>query len=79
MTAHDVRELRVCLSGCNSIGDRRNMILIEGGHHHGACFIKNYGMKRFLQLPREQLDKLPLNDIGHEVMLALLGKPKGKK
>lgn len=72
---HAVRHLRVC-AGCSRLGDGRHMIRQGRGkgcrHFHGRCFIKSHGMTQFLQLPKEETDKLQLGDIGPEAMKAVL-------
>ena len=74
-TCHDVRHLRAC-RGCSGLGDKRSMIQIERGksarHYHGRCYIASHGMTLFLRLPKEETEKLTLNDIGSKAMKALL-------
>lgn len=79
MNCHDVRQLRVC-AGCAQLGDAREMIRQPRGkgcrHYHGRCFIGSHGMQQLLALPKEQTDKLTLNDIGVAAMRAVMAKGK---
>jgi hypothetical protein len=73
--AHDVRSLRPCLL-CDGLGHTHNMIESECDGElswmHGRCYIEANGLASFLLLPREQHDKLCMDDIGVEVMKKLL-------
>lgn len=74
-TAHDVRHLRVCL-WCGDLGDDRTMLHSSElyGDSHGRCWILKFGLNAFLDLPSSETDKITLEDIGKEAMMALLDR-----
>jgi hypothetical protein len=73
-TAHEVRHLVTCAyAKCRALGDKRNMIAVKNSHYHGRCYIRRFSYLAFLQLPRAELAKLTLGDVGVTVMRAIIG------
>lgn len=72
-TAHDVRHLDKC-DVCSDLGDVRRMILAR---YHGRCYIRRFGLDDFLELPKEETDKVSLGDIGLNAMKALIERSTG--
>lgn len=72
-TVKDVRTLREC-DLCTGLGHSNSMIVLDGTarYVHGRCFIASQGLDAFLALPREQIIKMRLDDIGSDAMKALL-------
>lgn len=73
LTAHDVRKLTVCFY-CGQLASKDNMVAHNSAHIHGSCFITVFGLQKFKKLPKEQTNKLTLDDIGPNVMRLLLNK-----
>jgi hypothetical protein len=79
MNAHDVRRLRLCTK-CGGLGYKRRMlelpapldVLREGQWWHGQCFIDAKGIDALLNMPRDQIGCLALDDIGVKAMTAVL-------
>jgi hypothetical protein len=71
MTAHDVRQMRLCPL-CRRLGLARDMILLDGAHLHGFCAARELAPEQLLQLPAEERAKLRISDVGAEVMRRLL-------
>jgi len=69
--AHDVRTLRVCGS-CGGLGNCDRMIEHGTEWLHGRCFVSRYGKAELCHLPKEQTDRMTLNDIGVAAMKYLL-------
>ena len=74
MRAHDVRHLRVC-PVCKEFGDRRAMVS-DTDFYHGACYVGMYPHVSELleRLPREDLMKFTISDLGWQRMRELLDK-----
>lgn len=66
----DVRSLRTC-GLCNGLGKAPSMINVDKGHVHGRCYLTVHGKESLLALPKEQLDRLTIGDIGWELMKEL--------
>lgn len=82
-TAHDVRKLRVC-SHCQSLGDSRYMVTVNGKLVHGFCALDLIGIKGLLSLPHREQDKLTIGEIGSRAMKRLVearvkSKTKGRR
>lgn len=75
MNAHDVRHLTIC-SRCQGLGDKREMLNIDGNLEHQECFVgrQKSKVKAILALPKCESDKLRLSVIGNRAMAALLGR-----
>lgn len=74
MTAHDVRHLRPC-AFCSDLGDRRRMVHATAKEYaHGKCLFSAGGIRRLLDLPQRERDKLTIADIGVNAMRDLIAK-----
>jgi hypothetical protein len=76
-TCHDIRKWRGCVL-CKKLGDKNQMLQSsKETFWHGRCFAKQFGTDRLLELPREQLEKLSLGDLGLRLMRAVVdGLPR---
>ena len=83
--AHDVRHLVVCaFARCRHLGDEREMVATRATEfqsmssgeacYHGRCFVQKFGLGTLLALPRRQLAKLTLGDVGAHTMRAIARK-----
>lgn len=78
-TAHSVRTLRCC-ADCRGLGNVESMLRIPRRGRtakdipllHGRCYIRRYGIRRFLALPQKLTNNLLLSDIGVKVARSLL-------
>lgn len=70
MKAHDVRQLRLC-KGCGRIGWAPDMIQTDGNDWHGDCLFKLIGVKGLRKLPKSEIGKFRLNEIGVRAMKAI--------
>jgi len=84
-TAHDVRRLVVCAhSRCRQLGNRDDMVETRSkdyqstssgrAFYHGRCYERKFGLAALLKLPKKQLTKLRLDDIGGDTARAILAK-----
>lgn len=73
MTAHDVRQLRVC-SRCSSLGDGRRMLKVKGWLFHDACAIAELSHADLLGLPEQELDKITIGAAGGDLMRELIAQ-----
>lgn len=86
-TCHTVRYLVVCAyARCCNLGDQRNMITTRAATattfqstsdgracYHGRCYAKQFGVDKFLRLPKKQLSNLTLGDVGPDLARAIMG------
>jgi hypothetical protein len=71
MTAHDVRQMRLCPL-CRRLGLARDMILLDRGPVHGFCAARALTPEQLLQLPAAERGKLRVSDVGADLMRRLL-------
>lgn len=67
---------------CRQLGDERAMIAARAADvqstssgiacYHGRCFARKFGFEALLALPRKQLAKLTLGDVGAYTMRAIV-------
>lgn len=71
-TCHDIRSWRPC-AYCLKPGSVATMIeASKDNFWHGRCFERKFGMERMLEMPRKELVKLSLGDLGVDLMKELL-------
>lgn len=70
-TAHDVRHLCGC-ANCGQLGMDTTMVDLDGEWFHGRCFVRKFGLRYLLALPRSKKLRLTLGDVGVKTMQALL-------
>jgi hypothetical protein len=68
--AHDVRHLNSC-AYCLAIGDRRYMPKVGGKYMHGFCALETLTVDGVLKLPRHEIGKISLGEIGPVAMKAI--------
>lgn len=66
-TAHDIRRLRGC-SNCGEIGDLKHMPLVNGKAMHGFCALETIGIDGVVALPKAELGKITMGEIGSVAM-----------
>lgn len=71
LKAHDVRHLTVC-THCGGIGDDRDMVRTGSGLVHGRCAHELLGVDGLLRLPKAELGKIRLDDVGADIMKRLI-------
>ena len=71
MSAHDVRQMRLCPL-CRRLGLARDMILLDGAHLHGFCAARALAPEQLLQLPAAERGKLRISDVGADLVRRLL-------
>ena len=75
-TAHDVRHLHRC-AGCGQPADGRHMIFSNQRYWHGRCFGAHYGIDTLCGMPRTQLEKLTIGDVGPDAMREIMRRVYG--
>lgn len=75
-SAHDVRHLHIC-PACGQLADGRHMIFSNKRHWHGRCFGARHGIDTLCDMPRTQLEKLTIGDIGPDAMNEIIRRLYG--
>jgi hypothetical protein len=77
-TCHDVRKLRGC-EYCHKMGLSTNMVQpSKGVFYHGRCFERKFDVERLLELPRDQVSRLTLGDLGVTLARAVVDGLRSK-
>lgn len=72
ITAHQVRQLRLCNCGCRGLGLPHEMLKTQQGTIHRTCAFRVLGGGGLTALPKTELGKLRLCDVPRKTMVALL-------
>lgn len=76
-TAHDVRQLCSC-ANCGGMGDRRHMPKVNGRYIHGFCAVDTLGIEGVCKLPRKEVGKITLGEIGAKKMKLICDRLAGE-
>lgn len=71
LTAHAIRRLCQC-GRCRGMGDGEQMIENETLKYHTTCYVKKFGLRAVLALPRADLGKLRIRDLTRRQMQRLM-------